>query len=191
MDDALRDLERATLAAPTDGALRARHLLALVRLGNLEEPWRLARERGHAELADQIFELAQAPFTLEVTRWPHPNRPDETCAHYLGYVAGERPRLTIGRRSDVELYLPSPWVNGRHCYVVHAEGSRFSLQDMESANGIFLGESRVVAGELEGRSRYSVSNPEIVIELRLGWDEERWPAPPGAHIDRFLARFGV
>src|SRR5512144_2789000 len=120
MDAHLRDLERAARDQPADEQARARYLLALVRLESLESAWRAARERGDSGLADAIFELAQAPFTLEVVAWPHPHHVLQPLARALGARGGEPQPAIVGRRLDADLRITSPWVPGRNCRITYA-----------------------------------------------------------------------
>lgn len=188
MDTDLRDLERAVRDDPGDRSARVRLVVALVRLGCLEDAWRFARASDDAALTDALYEGAQAPFTLELVEWPHPTPVEVRRARFLGAPGGTPGRTVLGRHPDAELYVPSPWIARRHSMVTYTAGSRFLLQDLGSANGTWIRAQRIESAELVDGSRFSPASGDIVIELRLGWDQAPWPAPPGPLAERLLAR---
>ncbi len=55
----------------------------------------------------------------------------------------ERDRVIIGRNSDCDVPLEVPAVSRKHAAIVR-EGSEFFLEDLESRNGTFLNDERVV-----------------------------------------------
>jgi hypothetical protein len=170
MDSALRALERSLQEARDDVALRTSYLTALARAEKLEAGWREAHERGESWLADLIFEAAGAPFTLEVTEWPHPSdRPTTTHLRGVGWP------IFVGRHRSADFVVPSPWVPARNCTIVHGGGERFVLQDLASHNGTWKDGRRITEAALEDGERFSPASPEIVVRFALGWEGAPWP----------------
>jgi eukaryotic-like serine/threonine-protein kinase len=56
--------------------------------------------------------------------------------------------MTIGREEDNDIVLDSPKVSRRHARIQH-DGVKFWVSDLNSRNGTFLGETRLIPGEPE------------------------------------------
>ena len=56
--------------------------------------------------------------------------------------------MTIGREEDNDIVLDSPKVSRRHARIQH-DGLKFWVSDLNSRNGTFLGETRLIPGEPE------------------------------------------
>jgi eukaryotic-like serine/threonine-protein kinase len=56
--------------------------------------------------------------------------------------------MTIGREEDNDITLNSPKVSRRHARIQH-DGAKFWVSDLNSRNGTFLGETRLIPGEPE------------------------------------------
>jgi Tol biopolymer transport system component/serine/threonine protein kinase len=56
--------------------------------------------------------------------------------------------MTIGREEDNDIVLDSPKVSRRHARIQH-DGTKFWVSDLNSRNGTFLGETRLIPGEPE------------------------------------------
>jgi eukaryotic-like serine/threonine-protein kinase len=56
--------------------------------------------------------------------------------------------MTIGREEDNDIALDSPKVSRRHARIQH-DGVKFWVSDLNSRNGTFLGETRLIPGEPE------------------------------------------
>ena len=84
---------------------------------------------------------------------------------HQGEVVGEflfdKGRVIIGRGSDNEIYIKSKFVSRHHAQIVtSADGA--VIEDLNSTNGIFLGEERIKRKELEDGDTIKLGLHELV-----------------------------
>jgi pSer/pThr/pTyr-binding forkhead associated (FHA) protein len=79
-------------------------------------------------------------------------------------IAG--PRIVIGRSKDCDVQVPDPNVSRRHAEL-RAEGSEYTLVDLDSTNGIEVAGRRVKRLQLEDGTRFTLGSTEIVFSREL------------------------
>jgi serine/threonine protein kinase/uncharacterized membrane protein len=91
---------------------------------------------------------------------------------------GGKRAVTIGRAESNDLCLPDSQVSRRHARVEFS-GQRFTVMDLDSTNGTFLGDSRLLPGVAEV---WGLGKPLRVGEhvLRLEWE----PQQPSREVGR-------
>jgi predicted Zn finger-like uncharacterized protein len=78
----------------------------------------------------------------------------------------EKPVVTIGR-SNADLILNDPEASRLHAQL-EVQGYKYVLKDMESTNGVFVGEKRVKEAVLENLSEFRIGSTTLMfIETRL------------------------
>ena len=73
-------------------------------------------------------------------------------------------RFVIGRAEKAHLALPTPTLSSEHA-CIHFDGTGFLLQDLQSTNGTWLGDSRLAKGEtakLSGESMLKFGSIEAL-----------------------------
>ena len=103
------------------------------------------------------------------------NRPLLTVL--VGLNAGQvfaldRDETFIGRGRDADVVLDDMNVSRRHARIVRTEDGRYFLEDLRSANGIFLGGRRVERVELHDGDRVQISAAFILRFGLIAADEE-------------------
>jgi type II secretory ATPase GspE/PulE/Tfp pilus assembly ATPase PilB-like protein len=63
-------------------------------------------------------------------------------------IALDRPKLTIGRQADNDVVLKDPGASRHHCVIEKANG-QYHLKDLQTRNGTWIGENRVVEAILD------------------------------------------
>ena len=85
----------------------------------------------------------------------------------------DEPVVSIGRLESNDICLEDCFVSRHHC-VIRNEGDKYTIEDLNSANGTYLNGERVNAGALKegcliqiGTSRFlfKLQNPEELITL--------------------------
>lgn len=79
--------------------------------------------------------------------------------------AGKPPRMTIGRAEDCDLRLDSKYVSRHHAMIVHTENS-IAIEDLHSANGIFVNSEKVERFNLRPGDKVAIGN--FTLRLRRG-----------------------
>jgi hypothetical protein len=72
-------------------------------------------------------------------------------------IAGSSSRLRVGRAPDCELHLDSPFVS-RHHALISCSGDRVIVEDLNSANGVFVDGRRVRRSEVLPGDTISIGN---------------------------------
>jgi hypothetical protein len=93
------------------------------------------------------------------TRWSGPGGTVHERAFDRGFV--------LGRDSDCEIRFDDPLVSRRHASVSFSDGV-WSVTDLASRNGTFIGDRRIESSPLpaQGILKLSEGGPEIAIEVR-------------------------
>lgn len=81
-------------------------------------------------------------------------------------IAG--PRFLMGRRRGCHLVLDDGWVSREHAVIIEVRPGEFSVQDLDSENGIFLDDKRVTDSPLRHGA-----------VLRIGRTDLKFLDPPG------------
>lgn len=71
--------------------------------------------------------------------------------------------VTLGRSSECEAILDSPKVSRRHAQVLR-KGGGFWLKDLDSANGVWIGEQRVTETYLHNGSQFRVGSFQVIFK---------------------------
>ncbi len=74
-------------------------------------------------------------------------------------------RMSIGRKSDCTVRIPSPMVSRQHCELVQEEG-RILVKDLGSSNGTFVNGARVKQRELKAGDTLGVGPITFVLEVQ-------------------------
>ncbi len=86
-------------------------------------------------------------------------------------VAIDKPRMSIGRRSDNDVWLMDEAVSGLHARLEFREGM-FSIEDQISTNGTFVNGQRVTRKTLADGDVISLGGHEL---LFVAETEHEWP----------------
>jgi len=81
----------------------------------------------------------------------------------------DKDRLTIGRAADNELVLPSPTVSRHHAEIVR-RGLAFVLRDLNSSNGLWVGERKVQQVDLDDGLQIRLGAYQVI--FKSGFTEE-------------------
>ncbi|MFC1679163.1 FHA domain-containing protein [Elusimicrobiota bacterium] len=87
-------------------------------------------------------------------------------------IALDKPTLTIGRKADNDIVIDNPAVSGYHCKIA-LKGDTYFLEDLESTNGTFLNEKRVMKAGLHDSDVVGVARHALVFvgDAPQGGDE--------------------
>ena len=77
-----------------------------------------------------------------------------------------KPRAVLGRGKDCDVQVPDANVSRRHAEL-RQEGSTYTLVDLDSTNGIMVGDRRVKELTLEDGMRFTLGSTEIVFSQEL------------------------
>jgi hypothetical protein len=180
--EALRDLEREK--AQLQASVNALHadLLASARTREMAEanaPSLEALRRENAELRRQLEtrESPKRPVAVQVDRTADAKADqDSRCGTSGGaallelYLEGRLAKvvavadcpsqLLIGRAHDCELRLDSRFVS-RHHALISCTGDRVVVEDLNSANGVFIDSKRVSRSEVHPGNTVSIGNFQL------------------------------
>ena len=84
-------------------------------------------------------------------------------------------RFVIGRSEEAHLALPTPTLSSKHA-CIHFDGTGFLLQDLQSTNGTWLGDSRLAKGEtakLSGESMLKFGSIEALFIAEIPDDAKQ------------------
>lgn len=84
-----------------------------------------------------------------------------------------KPEFTIGRKPDNDIVIDNPAVSGHHARIVK-QGEEYLLEDLNSTNGTFLKERKVLKSSLRSKDEISVAKHSIIFLN----DQERPDAAP-------------
>jgi predicted Zn finger-like uncharacterized protein len=73
----------------------------------------------------------------------------------------EKPRITIGRE-DVDLALEDPEIS-RHHAAIQISGDEFTLVDLGSSNGTFVGDQQIAEAPLENQAEFTVGGSTLML----------------------------
>jgi pSer/pThr/pTyr-binding forkhead associated (FHA) protein len=73
----------------------------------------------------------------------------------------DKPSFTIGRKADNDLVIDNPAVSGHHARLV-LSGDAFFIEDLESTNGTFVNEKRVVKSGLRHNDVVGIAKHALV-----------------------------
>ena len=74
---------------------------------------------------------------------------------------------TIGRDADNPVQLPDPQVSKRHA-AIHAHGDTWTIEDLNSTNGIKVNGTRVPRATLKNNDRIRIGPFDLVFEAAAG-----------------------
>jgi pSer/pThr/pTyr-binding forkhead associated (FHA) protein len=77
-------------------------------------------------------------------------------------IIGER--ITLGRRQECDLRIPTRDVSRQHCEVT-LDGKRLSVRDLGSSNGTFVNGKRVAEIDLKAGDRLRVGPVTFVVQV--------------------------
>jgi hypothetical protein len=87
----------------------------------------------------------------------------------------DKDQVTIGRKPDNDIVIDNPAVSGLHARIVK-QGGDYLLEDMQSTNGTYLHERKIVKASLRHKDEVGVAKHSIVFLN----DEETPAAAPAA-----------
>ncbi|MYE07908.1 MAG: FHA domain-containing protein [Oligoflexia bacterium] len=73
--------------------------------------------------------------------------------------------ISIGRDTENIITLDDPCISRRHCRIQKKENEGFILQDMDSRNGTFLNNNRVIKALLKNNDRIQIGNKEFTFSF--------------------------
>lgn len=76
-------------------------------------------------------------------------------------IALEKPSLSVGRKPDNDVVIDNPAVSGHHCKISQ-KGDTYFVEDLESTNGTFVNEKRVVKSGLHDQDVIGVAKHALV-----------------------------
>lgn len=85
----------------------------------------------------------------------------------------EKNEYTIGRKPDNDIVIDNPAVSGHHARIVKQAGT-YLLEDLNSTNGTFLREQKVLKANLHNKDEVGIAKHLLVFIN----DEEKDAAPP-------------
>lgn len=84
----------------------------------------------------------------------------------------EKNEYTVGRKEDNDIVIDNPAVSGHHARIVKQAGE-YLLEDLNSTNGTFLHERRIIKANLHHKDEVGIAKHSIVFI-----NEEEAKAPP-------------
>ena len=73
----------------------------------------------------------------------------------------DKPAITVGRKPDNDVVIDNPAISSHHCKVV-MKGDTYYVEDLESTNGTFVNEKRVVKSGLHDQDVIGVAKHALV-----------------------------
>ncbi|TBR19765.1 FHA domain-containing protein [bacterium] len=73
----------------------------------------------------------------------------------------DKPALTVGRKPDNDVVIDNPAISSHHCKVV-MKGDTYYVEDLESTNGTFVNEKRIVKSGLHDQDVIGVAKHALV-----------------------------
>jgi class 3 adenylate cyclase len=73
----------------------------------------------------------------------------------------------VGRSAEAHVQLTDPWISSMHA-MFERRGSDYWVVDLDSRNGTFLGEERVVEGHVSDGTVVRFGRTEVRVELKAG-----------------------
>ena len=110
------------------------------------EPTVVTEQRGLALPADKLISLS---FVNNISKLPD--------------FAVERPRIIIGRLG-ADLAVDDPEVSRWHCSL-EIKSDEVRLRDLDSRNGVFVGEQRVTDVELQHDSEFRIGGTQLRLKI--------------------------
>lgn len=94
-------------------------------------------------------------------------------------IALDKDRYSVGRKPDNDIVIDNPAVSGHHCRILK-QGSGYFLEDLDSTNGTFLNEKRVMNSGLHHGDVVGVAKHALVFvdEREITTPETPAASPP-------------
>ena len=73
----------------------------------------------------------------------------------------DKPSLSVGRKPDNDIVIDNPAISGHHCKIVQ-KGDTYYVEDLESTNGTFVNEKRVVKSGLHDQDVVGLAKHALV-----------------------------
>lgn len=73
----------------------------------------------------------------------------------------DKPSLSVGRKPDNDIVIDNPAISSHHCKVV-LKGDTYYVEDLESTNGTFVNEKRIVKSGLHDQDVIGVAKHALV-----------------------------
>ncbi|MBI5596185.1 MAG: FHA domain-containing protein [Elusimicrobia bacterium] len=73
----------------------------------------------------------------------------------------DKPAVTVGRKADNDVVIDNPAISGHHCKIVQ-KGDTYYVEDLESTNGTFVNEKRIVKSGLHDQDVVGVAKHALV-----------------------------
>lgn len=82
-------------------------------------------------------------------------------AAVLKEIPIDKPSLSVGRKPDNDIVIDNPAISSHHCKIV-MKGDTYYVEDLESTNGTFVNEKRVVKSGLHDQDVIGVAKHALV-----------------------------
>lgn len=76
-------------------------------------------------------------------------------------IAVDKPALSVGRKADNDIVIDNPAVSGHHCKIL-MKGDTYYVEDLESTNGTFVNEKRIMKAGLHDSDVIGVARHTLV-----------------------------
>ena len=92
----------------------------------------------------------------------------------------DKPAITVGRKPDNDIVIDNPAISSHHCKVV-MKGDTYYVEDLESTNGTFVNEKRIVKSGLHDQDVIGVAKHALVFI-----DDRAKPEEAGGGADKTM-----
>lgn len=82
-------------------------------------------------------------------------------AAVLKEIPIDKPSLSVGRKPDNDIVIDNPAISSHHCKIV-MKGDTYYVEDLESTNGTFVNEKRIVKSGLHDQDVIGVAKHALV-----------------------------
>ena len=82
-------------------------------------------------------------------------------AAVIKVISFSKNEMTVGRKPDNDIVIDNPAVSGHHARIVK-QGGEYLLEDLNSTNGTFLRERKVLKAALRDKDEISIAKHTIV-----------------------------
>ncbi|MBN2377734.1 MAG: FHA domain-containing protein [Sedimentisphaerales bacterium] len=81
----------------------------------------------------------------------------------------------VGRRADCDIRIPTTYVSRKHCRIV-CQDEKTVVQDLGSANGVYLNSEKIMEGVVSAGDRLTIGNLTFTVQVD-GIPENIHPRP--------------
>ncbi len=70
----------------------------------------------------------------------------------------------VGRRADCDIRIPTTFVSRKHCRIV-CQNDKTVIQDLGSANGVYLNSEKIMEGVVSAGDRLTIGNLTFTVQI--------------------------